>query len=103
MFLSKAERSFLEDPTKFNDKYRYVIEHRLRAKLESLESDYRLLTEFSKLTEFGKGRMDLKWRAKATKAVIGTKSGLPLGSLHSMDSANACGALGRRFESGRAR
>ena len=26
-----------------------------------------------------------------------------LGSLHSMDSAIACGAIGRRFESGRAR
>ena len=55
------------------------------------------------VTEFSNTRRDLQVRLDDTQAKLRGEFAKNLGSLHSMDSANACGALGRGFESLRAR
>ena len=59
-----------------------------------------IVTDFSNIM---RDRTELNWRANDSEAKIVTKSRGFSDSLHSLDSANACGALGHRFKSGRAR
>ncbi len=62
------------------------------------------VTEFSNaVTEFSNAQNDSKLRPNESQAKLNLNLAKPLGSLHSLDSANACGALGHRFESGRVR
>ncbi len=58
------------------------------------------VTDFSNID---RTRSNLKRLSSDSEAKIGTKSEGFLDSLHSLDSAIACGAIGRRFESDRVR
>ncbi len=58
------------------------------------------ITDFSNIRE---NQTDLNQCNGDSETKIGTIHSQFSDSLHSMDSANACGALGRRFESDRAR
>ena len=62
------------------------------------------VTEFSnRVTEFSKAQNDSKLLPNETQTKLNLNFANCMGSLHSLDSANACGALGRGFESLRAR
>ena len=110
---SKTERDYLSGDFTPNPQYKRILDHRISSKLKQFKHLEIPLLENSNVTEFRnivtdfsnieRTRQDLKRRSNETEAKIGTKSGGFLDSLHSLDSAIACGAIGHRFESGRVR
>ena len=110
---SKTERDYLSGTFTPNSQYKRILDHRISLKLKQFKMLELPLLEQSSVTEFrnnvtdfsniNRTRQELKRGSNETEAKIGTKFGEFSDSLHSLDSANACGALGRRFESGRVR
>ena len=109
---SKTERDYLSGKFTPNPQYKRILDHRISLKLKQFKMLELPLLEQSSVTKFRNNvaafsniertRQDLKRRSNETEAKIGTKFFEFLDSLHSLDSANACGALGPRFKSGRA-
>ena len=110
---SKTERKYLLGEYLPTKSHRRVLNHRIKNKLKKLFMLELPLLKRSSVTDFGNNVTEfvndietqsiLKQRSNNTQAKLIVNFAKNLGSLHSMDSANACGALGRRFESGRAR
>jgi len=108
--LSKNEREYLSGVYHPSKSYKRYLEHKIRKKLNDFYFLELPLLQNSKVKEFTNTvsdftntQCDSNLRANETQAKLNLESRKSLGSLHSLDSANACGALGRGIEALRAR
>ena len=107
--LSKTERGYISGIFSPSYAHKRVLDHRINKKLKEFFRLELPLIQNSSVTTFVNIMTEFS-NNQCTEA-HGEKSQLKLSltprrgedSLHSLDSANACGALGRRFKSDRAR
>ena len=107
--LSKTEREYLSGTYSPSYAHKRFLDHKIKRKIKEFYQLELPLIQNATVGNFATNVSEFAYN-QCTEA-LGEKSQLKLSltprrgedSLHSLDSANACGALGRRFKSDRAR